>query len=56
MIGEGRDLRQVRDAQHLVAAGERAELASHHLGHRAADAGVDLVEDHGRRVGVFERE
>ena len=40
------DLRQMRHAQHLSALAELAQLAADDLGHRAADAGVDLVEHH----------
>ena len=39
-----RDLRQVRDAQHLALLAELAQRPADGLGHRAADAGVDLVE------------
>ena len=44
-VGVGRDLRQVRDAQHLLRASERGEPRAQRVGHRSADAGVDLVED-----------
>ena len=46
----GGDLRQVRDAQHLAALAERAQLAAHDLRDRAADAGVDFVEHHAARL------
>ena len=51
------DLGQVGDAQDLVGAGDRLELAPHDLGHAAADARVHLVEDQGlaRRVRAGHR-
>ncbi len=46
MVRGGRgDLREVRDADDLVASGQVAELLGDELGRLAADAGVDLVED-----------
>src|SRR5881409_2020710 len=45
MLGEGRDQRQVRDAEHLPRPAELRELAADALGHGPADPGVDLVED-----------
>src|SRR5215211_129505 len=42
--GEGRDRRQVGDAQHLTGLGERAQPLAHRAGGLPADAGVDLVE------------
>ena len=48
-----RDLRQVRDAQHLRALAERAQLATDDFRDAAADAGVDFVEHQaGQRVGL----
>src|SRR5215217_4730924 len=44
-IGERRDLRQVRDADHLAPGGEVAQLLAHRSCGLAADARVDLVED-----------
>ncbi len=41
----GGDLGQVRDAQHLELPSQGLQAASDDVGHRAADAGVDLVED-----------
>ena len=41
-------LRQVGHAQHLPGPRQGAQLAADDLRHRAADAGVHLVEDHGR--------
>src|SRR5690606_33948435 len=38
VLAERRDLRQVRDAQHLAAGGERAQLLTYDLGHAPADA------------------
>ncbi len=46
-----RDLRQVRDAQYLRAAAERGQLAADDFGHGAADARIDLVENH-RMTGL----
>src|SRR4029453_14965771 len=43
-IGQRRNLGKVGHAEDLVARGHRAELLPHHLGHAAADAGIDLVE------------
>ena len=45
-IGEARDLRQVRDRDHLRPPGEAAERLADRVCGLAADAGVDLVEDH----------
>ena len=39
-----RDLRQVRDAQHLARARKLPKLAPDDVGDAPADAGVDLVE------------
>jgi hypothetical protein len=44
------DLRQMRHADDLTAFAERAQLPAHDFGDRAADAGVDLIEDHAARV------
>jgi hypothetical protein len=48
-IGERRDLREVRDTQHLPSdvrvAGEPSELRAHRQCGRASDARIDLVED-----------
>ena len=44
-VGGGRDLRQVRDAEHLRGRGELAQLVGQHARGAAADARVDLVED-----------
>ena len=43
-VGVRRDLRQVRDAQHLKRRAERLQLAADDVGDPPADAGVDLVE------------
>ena len=54
-VGEGGDLRQVGHDDDLVAAGEPGEPPTDLDGGAAADAGVDLVEDHDRhRVGAGE--
>src|SRR5262249_19323416 len=44
-VGIRRDLRQVRDAEHLKRRSERPQLAPDDVGNAAADAGVDFVED-----------
>jgi hypothetical protein len=51
VVGAGRDLRQVRDRQHLAVAAELLHQAADGLGDGAADAGIDLVEDQRRRRG-----
>ena len=54
-VGMGRDLRQVGDAQHLVATREGPQAAPDRVGAPPADPGVDLVEDEdGRVVGLGE--
>src|SRR5579862_3502550 len=52
-VGEARDRRQVRDRDHLRAAREPAQRLADRVGGAAADAGVDLVEDH--RVPASDR-
>ena len=44
-VGERRDLRQVRDRDHLRALGEPLQRPADGVRRLAADAGVDLVED-----------
>ena len=44
-VGQRRDLRQVRDADHLAVPRDVGDGPPDHLGDGAADAGVDLVED-----------
>ena len=51
-VGVRRDLRQVRDAQHLKRRAERLELAADDVGDPAADAGVDFVEDQAGRASA----
>ena len=46
LVGDARDLRQVRDGQHLRPPGEPAQDVGHPVRGDAADSGVDLVEDH----------
>ena len=53
LIGEGGDLRQVGDAEDLLAAAEGFELLADGFGGAAADADVDFVEDEGARGGVL---
>ncbi len=48
-VGVCRNLRQVRDAEHLERGAEDAQLPSHDVGDPPADAGVDLVEDQAGR-------
>jgi hypothetical protein len=50
MVRLGGDLRQVGDAQHLAVRRECAQLSPDHFRDRAADAGVDLVEDEAGEV------
>ena len=45
-VGDARDLGQVRDRQHLCALGEALQRRRDRVRSLAADAGVDLVEDH----------
>ena len=54
-LAVARDLRQVRDAQHLAGAESCAQLAADDVGDAAADAGVDLVEDECRDGDAPER-
>src|SRR6476659_6769700 len=46
----GRDLRQMRDAQDLVASGQRPQVAPDRVGAAAADPRVDLIEDQDGRL------
>src|ERR1043166_8029922 len=48
-VGEARDLRLVRDAEHLIGARERLQLQADGLGDATADACVHLVEDNRAR-------
>ena len=45
----------MRHAQHLRALAQVAQLPTDDLGHRAADAGIDLVEHHAQRRGLGRR-
>src|SRR5207244_3431016 len=45
-IGNARDLRQMRDRHDLGPLGESAQRVADPVRRLAADAGVDLVEDH----------
>ena len=47
MVGVGRDLRQVGDAQHLPVASHGADVSPDAIGGGATDAGIDLVKDAG---------
>ena len=51
LVGEGGDLGQVGDAQHLLGAGQRLQLGADRLRCAAANADVDFVEDQGARQG-----
>ena len=56
-VSMGCELGEVRHTQHLPAAGQTRELASHRVGRGTADARVDLVEDqHLRLVGISQCE
>ena len=48
LVRLARDLRQVRNAQHLPALAQAFQQAPDDFRHAAADARVDLVEDQGR--------
>ena len=48
-VGVGGDLWQVGDAQYLPVLAEGVQQAANGVGDFAADAGVDFVEDDGRR-------
>ena len=50
-----RDLRLVGHAQDLAGFAERAQLGADRRGNRAADAGIDLVEDHARHLVQAQR-
>ena len=50
-----RDLRQVRDAKHLVTLAQRTHFRADGVGDLAAHVGVDLVENQ-QRNGVLARE
>ena len=53
LIGEGGDLRQMGDAENLLAAAEGFELLADGFGGAASDADVDFVEDQSARGGSF---
>ena len=46
-VALGRNLRQMGHAQRLSRCAQRTQLLPDDVGHRAADAGIDFVEDHG---------
>ena len=48
-LGFRGDLRRMRHRQHLNARPEAREALADRVRHGAADPGVDLVEDQGRR-------
>lgn len=50
LVALRRHLRQMGHAQHLARGAQGAQLLPDHLGHRAADTGIHLVEDQGRHV------
>ncbi len=53
LIGEGGDLGQVSNAEHLLAATKGLELLADGLGSAASNADVDFVEDKVRGVGFI---
>ena len=53
--GERGHLRQMRDAQHLVASGQRAHFGSDRVGNFTPDIRIDLIEDE-ERDGILQRE
>ncbi len=44
MIGEGRDLRQVSDAEHLIGSRQRLQLFADGLGGASSNAGIDFIK------------
>ena len=50
MIGAGGNLGQVGDGQHLTPAPQLLHQGPHRVAHRAANAGIDLIEDQGARA------
>jgi len=52
----GSNLRQVGDAQHLVALPQFPEQAPHDFGHRAAHAAIDFVKNQGRHARGLARD
>ena len=50
---ERRHLRQMRDAQDLVASTQDAQTLGHPASGRPADPGIDLVEEQGRYAMEF---
>ena len=52
-LGEGGDLRQMGDAQHLMVHGQLGQHATHPIGDPPAHAGVHLVEDQHHAGGGF---
>src|SRR5919204_1418607 len=52
MVRQRGDGSQVSDTEHLPAAAERGELVTHHGCRPAADARIDLIEDHRRGAVV----
>ena len=51
-IGQSRDLRQVGDAQHLVARGQLRQNTTHPLGQASAYPSVDFIKDQKHAVRV----
>src|SRR5215813_13349775 len=47
VVGKGRDLRQVGDAEHLVGPGQGFQFLAHGFRGAATDAGIDLVKHQG---------
>ena len=45
MVGEGGDLRQVGNAEHLIGARQRLKFFAHGFGCATSDAAIDFVED-----------
>lgn len=48
VIRQARDLRQVRNTQHLAITGQLAKPLAHHFCDTAADACIDFIEDQAR--------
>ena len=51
LVGEGRNLWKMGDAEHLLAAAEGLQFLTDGLGRAAADADVNFVEDQCARGG-----
>src|SRR5262245_23903306 len=55
-VGEGRDLRQMRNAEHLTVLAERLQQLADGRCYGSADPRVDFVEDERGHCGDFARD